>query len=98
MVYRGLKKEGSFRSFLLAVEFGCELIHLIEPWHQGKKSVNMVDWKYSSFFVRLDHRAHLLATKFLESGPALLSSRTIRRRDLFYISCTIQSPLQSRKA
>ena len=36
----------------------------------GRKSVNMVDWKYKWFFpVRLDHRAHLPATSYL--GAAL---------------------------
>ena len=51
----------------------------------GKHLVNMVDWKYSGFFlVRLDHRAHLPATKFLESGPGLRSNRTIWRLDLFH--------------
>ena len=45
----------------------------------------MVDWKYSGLFlVRLDHRAHLPATKFLESGPGLRSKRTIWRLDLFH--------------
>ena len=45
----------------------------------------MVDWKYEWFFpVRLDHRAHLLATKFLEGGPGLRSNRTIWRLDLFH--------------
>ena len=42
--------------------------HLIQD--QAKNSVNMVDLKcmYGSFFVWLDPWAHLLATKFLESG------------------------------
>ena len=51
----------------------------------GTKSVNMVDWKYSVFsLVNLDHRAHLPAIKFLESGPGLRSNRTIWRLDLFH--------------
>ena len=44
-----------------------------------------LELKYSSFFfVRLDHRAHLPATKFLESGPGLRSNRTIWRLDVFH--------------
>ena len=51
----------------------------------GKHSVSMVDWKYSGIFlVNLDHRAHLPATKFRDSGPGLRSNRTIRRLDLFH--------------
>ena len=43
------------------------LLDLSRTLAPGKNPVNMVDWKYSGFFlVRLDHRAHLLATKFLD--------------------------------
>ena len=43
----------------------------------------MVDWEHRSFFRLLDPRAHLPATKFLESGRAFLSNWTNPRRDLF---------------
>ena len=45
----------------------------------------MVDWRYKwGYPVRLVHRAHLPATKFLEGGPELRSNRTTWRLDLFH--------------
>ena len=50
------------------------------------------------FPVRLDHRAHLPATKFLESGQRCGRIEEGTARSLSSLACTIETPLQLMKS